>query len=276
MTPGAAPPPVIVAVTPSTVMVLVAIAAPTFSAARAAARTTVCGSNLRQLTLANLEYALENRDHYVLAAEDIWQPIERGWGGRRRWHGVRDHAGEPFDPARGPLAGYLGADGRVRACPSFRAYVDNAFEAGNGGYGYNGTYIGGRADLYGTPNPRNPRAAQTSARTHEVREPAATVVFTDAALAQPSAGGAYLIEYSFCHAPYPQLTAGAPSRSRGTPSIHFRHPVGANVAWADGHVAPQRLRFSGASVGYGLSEAQERSAQIGWFGPDSNRLFDLK
>ena len=53
-------------------------------------------------------------------------------------------------------------------------------ELGNGGYGYNHYYIGGRYDKYPTSATRGtgPVACQFSARTYEVTQPARTVMFT--------------------------------------------------------------------------------------------------
>ena len=205
---------------------LIAMLLPSLREARGQARLTVCGSNIRQLAFANIGYATENKGCFALAAEDI----HVGFGGTKRWHGIREASGvspDPaenmFDPARGPLARYLSKDGQVKKCPSFRDYTDdgalNAFEAACGGYGYNATYIGGRADLYGTGG----QAAQHSARITDVRQPADTVMFTDTALAQLQPPDVLLIEYSFCEPPFWQIEPGEPSHFRPTPSIHFRH-----------------------------------------------------
>jgi len=254
------------------IALLLAILVPSLKAARAQARIAVCGSNIRQLAFANIGYATENKGHFVLAAEDIGA----GFGGRKRWHGVREASGvspDPaeniFDPARGPLARYLGKDGQVKKCPSFRDYTDdgalNAFEAACGGYGYNQSYIGGRYDLYGFGS----EAARHSARITDVRQPATTVMFTDTAFVQPQPPDVFLIEYSFCEPPFWQMAPGEPSHFRPTPSIHFRHCGQACVAWADGHVDTHRFAFSsGFPKMFGLP--------IGWFGPPDNRLFDLK
>jgi prepilin-type processing-associated H-X9-DG protein len=104
-------------------------------------------------------------------------------------------------------------------------------------------------------------------------------MFTDAGMAQPSmAGGstAFVTEYSFCEPPFIQENAGAPSIDLAWPSIHFRHRGRANVAWADGHVTAELPTFSNGS--YGLTTAQVKAAGtggVGWFGPESNRLFQI-
>ena len=125
------------------IALLMAILMPALTGARASSRTLACKANLRQLLLAGLGYATENDGFCVPAASDLWDNA-----GLNRWHGRRDTLDEPFDPLRGPLAGYL-ADGRVKECPARVSFVTGLawsanFEQGCGGYGYNMTYIGSR------------------------------------------------------------------------------------------------------------------------------------
>jgi len=252
---------------------LMGILLPILGRARQQAQLTVCASNIRQLALANLLYATDNDSSYVLAAADIFNDLGDGQGGRFRWHGTRDLANQPFDPSRGPLAPYLGVSGQIKSCPLFNPAIGvasgNNFENGCGGYGYNEVYIGGRSDLYGY----SPQAAATSAKIAEISTAASKVMFTDAGMAQPLGAGVVVTEYSFCEPPYIQESAGAPSTDMAWPSIHFRHQGRANVAWADGHVTAETLVFSNGS--YGLTTAQVQAAGIGWFGPDSNALFQV-
>jgi prepilin-type N-terminal cleavage/methylation domain-containing protein/prepilin-type processing-associated H-X9-DG protein len=260
------------------VALLLAILLPSVGAAKQVARRAVCGSNIRQLHLANTGYASEWRGHYVPAAEDIHD----GFGGTRRWHGVRTSAGvstdpdeNTFDPARGPLVSYLGEAGKVKACPSFDDFTEdgalNAFEAGCGGYGYNQQYIGGRNDLYGTSD----RAARSTATVDDVNDPVQTVMFADAAFtgAPPARP---IIEYSFAEAPYFQEYAlpNVPTR-RASPSIHFRHLERATAQWADGHVSAEQMSFNTYSAVTGNWDPSKQQYR-GWFGPDDNSLFDLE
>lgn len=255
------------------IALLLSITLPSISKAKESGRCAVCASNIHQLGLANTTYALENNDYYVLAAEDIFT----GFGGKKRWHGTRlsegvssDPQANHFDPALGPLAQYLGSDGQVKKCPSFDdhlyAKTSVSFEEGTGGYGYNQHYIGGRSDIYGF----SPKSARNSAQITDVIRPAQTVMFTDTAFAQKQSGSDILIEYSFCEPPYflPNLIY------KTTPSIHFRHNNTANALWADGHVSSESLTFTAPS-GAGFTESQMKQIAIGWFGPNSNELFDL-
>jgi len=250
---------------------LVSILVPSLAAAKELARQAVCMSNIRQLLLANKGYSVENDGYFVPAAEDIFS------SNRKRWHGRREATNEPFDARRGPLRKYL-ADGQVKGCPSFTEYLDRAgssgaFEAGCGGYGYNSSYVGGRADLYGM----GPTAATKTAKDSDIRHPGRTIMFTDAAYMQGGGGSREYIAYSFCEPVFWQLAPGPPSSQRPNPTIHFRHAGACDVAWADGHVDRRRMSFTVDYITHSrISAAQAAQSGLGWFGPESNELFDLE
>lgn len=259
-------------VTISIIALLLGLLLPALGGARESGRSAVCLSNLRQLTLANTAYAEDSNGFYVPASEDIFV----GFGGTQRWHGQRDAPGNgtdeenTFDPTRGPLANYIGHTGQVRFCPTFDDQLDHdasGFEVGTGGYGYNRAYLGGRNDLYGA----TPKAARHTARTNDPANPTATVMFTDAAFFKIIAGANLLIEYSFAETPFTQLFPGQPSTSRPAPSIHFRHQQNTHVAWADAHADARTMTFTHPQF-----EDFYRRLGFGWFGPESNDLFDLQ
>lgn len=200
-----------------------------------------CTSNLRHLAAANLAYAAEHDGQYVAAQEP---------SNRIRWHGVRANLEAAFDPQLGPLAPYLGHDGRVKLCPTLRDALKGqlSFEDGCGGYGYNAVYIGG------TPSDRY-RAERLANVPHAAR----TVMFTDTAF--PRAQG--IQEYAYCE---PRQWVDRLGRLRGplSASVHFRHAGYANVAWCDGHVSsepPSELDI------VNLYQGDAKKWKIGWFGP---------
>ncbi|MCK4624149.1 MAG: type II secretion system protein [Phycisphaerae bacterium] len=249
---------------------LVSILLPSLNQAKQLTRRVVCSSNIRNLQLANSIYAGENDGYYVIAAKDIVG------ANRHRWHGVRDTTNDPFDPARSPLVKYLGAWNKQ--CPSFRDVFTQSgqsgagFEAACGGYGYNSQYIGGRNDLYGFGG------FCYSAKDDDVKSPACTVVFTDTAFMQSTGDGNRFIEYSFCESPFWHFHGGGPpSNMRPNPTIHFRHLNTTVVVWADGHTDWQQMSFSADYQTHSrVSAEQAAELGIGWFGPDSNELFDLE
>jgi len=252
------------------VALLMAILVPALASARSGARKLVCKSNIRQLLLANIAYAGENDGFYAAAASDM--PDDSGL---HRWHGVREALGEPFEPKRGPLAGYL-ANGEVKECPQRVNFVksedwDTSFELGCGGYGYNMTYIGSRMWQSGLDSPEAFRAAYArTTRATEVARPAETLMFADTAM---SNDGKSYIEYSFAWQPHTVYAGKVMKYLYMSPSIHFRHRGRANVGWVGGHVEEKQMaNFEDTNV-YGADSA---AMNLGWFDPVDNTLFDLE
>lgn len=229
-------------VTIAIIAVLAALLLAGLQSARQKADATNCLSNLRQLAAANLAYAGEHDGHYV-PAQELNNAV--------RWHGVRRGSGGAFDPAQGPLAAYLGTEGRVKLCPTFRDALKGtaSFEEGTGGYGYNATYIGG-----------TPADGFSPERVINVPQPARTVMFTDTAFAR----AAGLQEYAFCE-PRQWVNPNGKLRGRLIPSVHFRHGGRTHVAWCDGHVsAEEPTELGGPDAYYG---GEPGKWKLGWFGP---------
>jgi prepilin-type N-terminal cleavage/methylation domain-containing protein/prepilin-type processing-associated H-X9-DG protein len=244
----------------SMISILASILLPGLAAAREQARAVTCRSNISQIMLANTYYAQEH-GVYCPGASGFLKNLHR-------WHGARGRVSERFEPGRGPLEAYLGAEGEVRHCPTFPAAETAArtggFERGCGGYGYNQAYLGVQLRRFASGEyvVEDDRAG---VRAELVRRPAETLMFADAAFA-----GSGLIEYSFAeprfHPQFPGL--------RLDPSIHFRHRRLANVGWCDGHVDSRARSFSWSS---GLYTGDPQRLEIGWFGTsDDNRFFDLE
>lgn len=242
-------------VTMATISLLLGVLLPSLGRARESARSAVCGSNLRQLFTANDFYQTEHAGRLVAGAPNFRKNLHR-------WHGVRESLQQPFDPARGPLRNYLGADGRVKECPSFEA-ERKGFESGCGGYGYNNAYLG-RETLPAGTGLLAVKSDLRGVRIDAIAKPIETIMFTDAAFAESA-----LIEYSFAEPRFLPEWGG-----RADPSIHFRHLDTANVLWTDGHVSAETLSYTRSS---GLYPSDPEDLNIGWFGrTDDNRLFDLE
>lgn len=261
----------------SVIAMLISILLPALAGARNTARAAVCGSNIRQLHLANTTYAYDNHNFYVRAARDLWYP------NHERWHGTRTSMNVAFEPSLSPLADYFGSSGEVKECPAFQKGDDyisddtqyqSDFEDGCGGYGYNATYIGARNDLYGS----SMLASETSARVQDPANPAQTLMFADTAYYESSSRPFRKIAYSFIEPPFFHLNAGPdPSDMQPNPSIVFRHHGNTNAAWADGHITPRQISFTSEYLTHSdISEAEAFVLSIGWFGPEDNTLFDLR
>lgn len=242
-------------VTAGVAMLLIGILLPGLGRAREQARSTICQSNIRQLAMANGLYAQESGGVYVPGALGFLQNLHR-------WHGERSTIQEPFVSSRGPFVHYLGPDGAIRECPTFRP-EKRGFEIGNGGYGYNNAYVGVQTTMN-----RQGRVIIVSDRAgtiaDRVKRPGDTVMFTDSAFVDRQ-----LIEYSFAE-PRFHPTFGL----RADPSIHFRHAKRANVAWCDGSVRREIRTHTWSS---GIYQGNPDRWGIGWFGDtDDNGLFDLQ
>ncbi|MCC6579968.1 MAG: type II secretion system protein [Phycisphaeraceae bacterium] len=252
----------------SIIAMLVGILLPALSSAREAGRAAQCLSNIRQIGLANIAYTQDNKGYFVRAAQDM------AGANKQRWHGKRSGYNQAFDPRKSDLAPYIGDSARFKECPSFlssQQYNDNpaaAFEAGCGGYGYNGAYIGGRADLGGS---YTPECCECTARIADVKDPTRTIMFTDAAYI--TNGGAIPIAYSFCEPVYWDYSGYT---YMPDPTIHFRHLKTTNVMWVDGHANAQRMSFTTSYITHSLiNENEAGSLGVGWFGPQSNEWFDI-
>lgn len=255
------------------IALLIGILLPALGKARGAARLAQCASGIRQLQIASDLYASDHDERFMPGARDFL-------ANRHRWHGTRPNAGADFDPAGGPITPYLDdASGgplstRIRECPELSDILPTglsgptphaaAFERGGGGYGYNNAFVGAerRQSTSGAWELVTDRAGSQRPR---FASPGSTVGFADAAFAADE-----IIEYSFIEpARWPDNPLYAPD-----PSIHFRHQGSASVAWLDGHVSRESMRFTSWS---GLYPTDPKALNIGWFGPeDSNQLFDYR
>jgi prepilin-type processing-associated H-X9-DG protein len=225
--------------------------------------------------LANSGYSNDHDGCYVPAAEDLWQLLPGTLqGGYNRWHGKRTGPDLPFDPLKGPLAGYL-ADGKVKKCPErveFTQSQDGSinFERGCGGYGYNMQYLGSRLWCNGiTTFAAMHKAYAKTTNAVEVKRPAETLMFADTAFYQHDKD---LIEYSFAEPPH-YVINGMVTNTFAWPSIHFRHYGSANIGWVDGHVEAKPIANMEGKDGYDPASAK---MNIGWFEPVDNTLFDLE
>ena len=242
------------------ISILASMLLPALTAAREAARSAFCKSNLRQMAFAVHMYKISNRGYYPQAAADMcWlRPDANHW----RWHGYRENLDDPFDPKAGVLYPYY-QNQEVKECPSFRKHMYQndptyAFELGTGGYGYNDQYVGGSPGA-------DPWAVEKSARDRQIPRPQGVVMFSDSAFYDPV--NDQLIEYSFCTAPYWE-SWGVPA----DPSMHFRHLGQANVLFCDAHVEAMSPQHVHASGWVGMVEDYKRF-NLGFIAP-SNAPYD--
>ena len=212
-----------------------------FQVARLKANQAASTTNLRVLAAANLFYTADQQTYCPFGGMLI------------RWHGGRASVSEPFDPQKGLLAEYLGQSRRVGLCPEFANHLsgNQSWEEGSGGYGYNGTYIGGMPGATFQPN-----------RPANVNRPHRTLMFATTAFAK----GGGLQEYASA-APRQSVNPRWELAGALQPSVHFRFNGKALIAWCDGHVTEETRSDGSATNFYG---GDNQSANIGFCGPSEN------
>lgn len=218
----------------SIIALLISILLPALSAARGAARDMQCLSNTRQVGIAAMAYAADNRDYFPTAFD---APNYNAWGaGTAQW---------PWT-AKLVMGGY-GAEVNMYACPTFIQSKQNEhsifnvdvddqadYRWRNVDYGINWYTLAGRAALGLNSVP------VTSSQVDEVHKPSDTVLLADSwfqiaettpSISQRGQG----------------VIGGAPTAWGGP---HARHTgQSCNIAWADGHSASTKF----ASLNYNES-----------------------
>ena len=202
------------------IVLLIAIMLPGLGRARVKARTTVCGSNLRQIGLAT--------NLYLDASEgSFWRYYSTQPTGRLWWFGFElggpaaaGTTNRPLDKSQSPLATYTANLANLLQCPDFPydgAYFPK-FDQHAASYGYN-LKLG-------------PVGGETPRRTTYADRADRVFVFAD--------GIHFDFGATYNEGHYLQYTAGA-----ATPSgyAHFRHSASgghiAQMVFIDGHVDSQ-------------------------------------
>lgn len=219
------------------VAMLLAIMAPTLSAARAQARKTVCASNLRQLGLAATMYATQARG--PLPPCGWWNPprtLLTYWWGQVQADRV-DHTVSPLYPY---LHSRLEQES-VFECPdqpwgTYRPQVAQVPDQVTSTYGYNGYYLTPAA----VPGWDVMIGRRPWQRLESIRMPGKVFLFADALI--DFVGGDQPSNTALLDPP--MLYQGKPRNGQGpgrwspnlNPATAFRHCGLANAACADGHV----------------------------------------
>ncbi len=222
------------------IALLAALIIPAINSARASARSTIASSNLRQLTMAWIQYGEIQGDMMPWLLWDPARPhIQKYW-----FATVIDDGVNPpqLDFDGGLLMPYLEHDAEVFQDPDFglSAITESRFETLTSAFGYNASYLGpGTSIEYdaqynwvgvhkpGTTHPETGEMVPPpSYALASVKATAKTIVFADSARGYNSDFTPGLTENWSLDPP-----------STGNPTIHYRH-VGdvAHVSFADGHV----------------------------------------
>jgi len=214
------------------ISLLMAILLPVLTAARVAARNTVCQSNLRQLVIAFNAYAADNQGDMML----VGLPGSSPQPGVTWWFGWQSSTtvgqlNAPLIVSQGFIAPYLGGSiATGLQCPDFPydgPYFEPSFSIRAADYGLN-AFI----SPYPPFIPLAPYPKSSGFKTTQVKHSATTVVFADAiAMSGIFANPLAFQEPFFLDI---ELSGNLPGRYGGF--VQWRHRQMANVAYLDGHV----------------------------------------
>jgi prepilin-type N-terminal cleavage/methylation domain-containing protein/prepilin-type processing-associated H-X9-DG protein len=195
------------------IAILAAILFPVFAQAKAAAKTTVCLSNQKQIALTALMY-IEDFDNMFPPNVNTYlnTPLPGQRTAQYWWHSERTiPSPRVLNKTGGMLYPYM-KNYDIQGCPQGKDLRLPGFWVSGGGEGPSLLAIG-------------QNLAVVRKNYSEVQVPASTLVAADAGLLMDAAG-------TMSTAYFQGIVA-----SRFFPSTHGRHPGGrVNAAWVDGHV----------------------------------------
>lgn len=226
----------------SIISLLVAVLLPALSSARAAARSTQCKANQRQIGQAHYGYANDN-DDFLVHFRGNWTPSpgdDEFWATqimRYAYNEVTTIAGSRrFDRAQWDLMLCPEGDTTYYDAVTTNGIIFSPFAARHVDFGYNGDLIGSSA-LYTSPNfsgGPNPEYGP-SAKLIEVLNPSDTYMNMDTQATGPTTGTSGAAGFfpvgAMVVSPRP---TGIVSATRGIPI--GRHLDAVNILYADGHV----------------------------------------
>ncbi|MFA6103909.1 MAG: prepilin-type N-terminal cleavage/methylation domain-containing protein [Victivallaceae bacterium] len=257
----------------SIIAILAGMLLPALTHARESGKSASCENNLKQLALANIQYAVD-WGFYAPARQGA---IKTG----QHWCGYRATAGDVWDSSRGLLVNYLGKDKKTRECSALNQINPDAPASANnlkgaGGYGYN-FCIGSQSYITGYGN-----GWQAGMKPENIKWSSKTIFFAD--VAQIDSTSFTMVEIDEVSPPFSlsgtpvNLHAKIPTSSENTAKFHFRHNSAANVAWVDGHVSSHKREWvviPGFTLNNpALNEAILTANGLGFFGPKNNSWFD--
>lgn len=214
------------------IAILAAMLMPALGSSREQGRSANCLSNLKQITMANLLYADDNREFLVPYAYDMMT------SNRHRWCGTSttsSNSGDAsYDPTDAPLSPYLGSTGKITHCNSLQQ-PPQSFEMNCGGYGYN--------VLVGTlrPGEYSSEAYSAGFPIKGMRQPSGKIMFGDSAIMVDKNGN--WSANPVCHGYSSGLEAPGGDWLMN-PTMHFRHNRRAAVSFCDGHAETTAMQDS--------------------------------
>ena len=200
------------------IAILAGMLLPALNSARDKAQGSSCINNVRQLSLANVQYS---GDYGVLCPIAISSTFF--YGGRSGSMGSYK-----YDLTKdGFLHTYVGNGSTVTVCPTWEktANLANLTEAsGAGGIGYNRLVWSSSVTATHSDGSQDKSISNGRTKPEKIQSPSNIVMFGDSAMGSAPTGTAYLVPKGL----------GMIDKN-GT--VHFRHGAVANIGWADGHAS---------------------------------------
>lgn len=235
---------------------------PALNKARESGKKASCTGNLKQLGSAAVLYS---------ADYDGWMAAcARGWCCKQGTWVAKNASQQRVDLRTAGLITQYANSLNVKCCPSVASMAiaqlgpqeatpeiateSSAGDCRGGGYGMN-TMFGFRNG----ENGKNCVSGYTKVRATAILNPSKAVMLSDTIVQQTSKEGVFQVYPYYLQPRNGTEVFGVGALASNAATQHFRHNGTANVAWADGHVSPER-------IGEFDDSGFARSNVVGWLG----------